>query len=128
VHRAVAGRIDGVHERGIGIEFAVLDRLGDPGQFLVDDSACADIHVADLGIAHLAGRQSNRFARCLQQGVRAIVQESVPVRRVAGGDGVVRGSFAHAPAVQDQQQEWSSAFHRVFRSKRISIIPYATCD
>ena len=35
-------------------EVTVLDGLGDAGELLVDDAACADVGMADLGISHLA--------------------------------------------------------------------------
>src|SRR6516164_5321358 len=34
-------------------QFAVLDRFVDPGKVLIDDTARAEIQMADLGISHL---------------------------------------------------------------------------
>ena len=56
--------------RGLG-EAAVGDRVADAHQFLLHHAAGADVHVADLGVAHLAVGQADVAAGGVQQGVRA---------------------------------------------------------
>ena len=50
--------VDRREDLGIFKELAVLDFLGDSGQFLINDTACAHIHVADFRVAHLAIRKT----------------------------------------------------------------------
>src|ERR1700722_15436290 len=50
---------------------AVLDGIADPHQFLLDDAAGADGQMADLGVAHLPVRQSDRAAGGVEERVRA---------------------------------------------------------
>ena len=104
-----AARLDGGGARrqqlGIGVEAAILDRRVHPGQVLVDDAPGANVHVADLGIAHLALRQADVAALGVHQGVRAVGQQPPPVRQVGLGQGIVgRRLLTMAPAVQDQQE------------------------
>ena len=51
-------------------ERAVLDRLVHAHQVLEEDPAGADRQMADLGVAHLAGREADRLARRLQRRMR----------------------------------------------------------
>ena len=46
-------------DHGVGGELAGFDREADPRQILIDDAAGAEVHVADLGVAHLPRRQSD---------------------------------------------------------------------
>ena len=46
--------VNGAAENLILEEVTVLDGLGNAGELLIDDAACADIGMADLGISHLA--------------------------------------------------------------------------
>src|SRR5690606_17886692 len=89
---------------GVVDEAAVGDVLVDAGKALVNDAARAQVHVADLGVAHLAFRQADLQAGGVDQGVRAGGPETVPDRRVRHRDGVVPGFFTMTPAIQNQQQ------------------------
>ncbi|MNZ99418.1 hypothetical protein D3C78_1187410 [compost metagenome] len=40
-------------------ELAVANGLGDAGEVLVDDTAGAQVHVTDFGVAHLPVRQAD---------------------------------------------------------------------
>ena len=52
--------------RGLLEEAAVVDRLADARQVLIDDAAGADVEVPDLGVAHLALGQADGRARRLR--------------------------------------------------------------
>ena len=49
----VARAVHGLDEGGIFEEVALLDRLGDLGEVLIDDAARADVEVPDLRVPHL---------------------------------------------------------------------------
>lgn len=103
--------VDGGVQRRVEVEAAVLERRLDPGQVLPDHAAGPQVHVADLGVAHLSLGQADRAAMGGDQGVRTGRAQAVPVRRVGGGDGVVGRIVAMAEAVEDQQQQGLGVFH-----------------
>ncbi|MNP05238.1 hypothetical protein D3C76_971840 [compost metagenome] len=86
-------------------ELAVADRLGHAGEVLVDDTAGAEVHVADLGVAHLAVGQADVHAGAGDQAVRLAGQQAVPIGLLRGIDGVVFRGVAMAEAVQDDQDQ-----------------------
>ena len=57
-------------QHGVLEERAVVDRLVDAHQILVEPPARADRQVADLAVAHLPGRQPGSLARRLERRVR----------------------------------------------------------
>ncbi|MNJ81652.1 hypothetical protein D3C77_805620 [compost metagenome] len=60
---ASTGRL--VHRAGehrVAEELAITNGLGDAGEVLVDDTAGTEVHVADLGVAHLPVRQAHIHA------------------------------------------------------------------
>src|SRR5690606_30948480 len=105
VQDAVVGDrlLAGGDQLGVVEEAAAFDRGVDAGQFLVHHPACADVHVADLGVAHLPVRQADVSTLGVDQGGRAGFPQPAPVGHVGLGDGVVARILAVAPAVQDQQ-------------------------
>ena len=107
VHRLVGGDglVDRAGDHRVFEEFAVADGLGDAGEVLVHHAACAEVHVADLGIAHLAVGQADVHAGAGDQAVRLGCQEAIPDRLLRGVDGVVVRAFAVAEAVQDDQDQ-----------------------
>src|SRR5438046_89289 len=60
--------------------------------------------MADLGVAHLAGRQADRLAGGLERRVRVLGPEPVEVRRVGEQDRVPRAGRRAAPAVEDDER------------------------
>ena len=110
--RRRAGREQGFVAR----KAAIGNRRIDAGEILVDDAARTDVHVADFGIAHLPVRQSDMQAMGVDQGVRTVAQQGVPVRQPRLRKRVVRGLFAMAPAIEDQQQDGLRAGHGGMRS------------
>ena len=86
-------------------EAAVLDGEADAREVLVDDTAGADVEVADLGVAHLARRQSHGRAGGVEHAVRVLRQQPVEDRRAGEAHGVVRARRGDAPAVHDDQDD-----------------------
>ncbi len=102
----IAAASDAIHrrdERRVLEKITVADALVDAREVLVDDAAGAHVHVADLGVAHLARRQADGFARGDELGVRIAHEQLVEHGRPRHRDGVVRALGADAPAVEDDQ-------------------------
>src|SRR5229473_2043403 len=87
------------------MERAVLQRLVDPGQVLVDDAARADVEVADLGIPLLAFGQPDRLAGSRERRMRPPPPQGVPIRRLRRRDRVAEWLGAVAPTVDDHQKQ-----------------------
>jgi hypothetical protein len=98
-------RVDQAGQRRVAGQRAVLHRTVDARQVLHHHAAGAQVHVADLGIAHLSLGQADVAAAGLDQGVRVVAQKAVPGGRVRLRDGIVGGLLAVAPAVQDAQND-----------------------
>ena len=92
-------------ERRTREQLAVADALVDPRQVLVDDAAGAHVHVADLGVAHLSGGQTDRFAGRDQLGMRIPLQQRVVGRLARERDGVVLGLGPEPPAVEHDEDD-----------------------
>jgi hypothetical protein len=82
---------------------AIPDRVADSDQFLFHHPAGTDVHVPDLGIAHLAGRQTDVAARGIQQRVRAGIPKHCEIGGVREANGIVGGFFPPAEPIQDDQ-------------------------
>ena len=67
-------------ERLVLEEIAVLDVARDARELLVDEAARADVRVADLGVAHLAVRQADELAGCLEVTGVIVCEEAVEDR------------------------------------------------
>ncbi len=104
--------VDRAHKSRILEEIAVLDGLGDAGQLLIYNAACTDVGVANLGVAHLAVRQTNVQTGCTDIGERIFREDPVEIRLVCGLNGVALGLRAVAEAVHDDQ---SGRLLRAFR-------------
>ena len=61
-----------LHQRGIGVEAAVLDGQIDFGQVLVHHASGADVQMSHFGIAHLPSRQSDAQLGGVDQCVRIL--------------------------------------------------------
>ena len=96
---------DQLIEHGVGGERAVGDRPADARQVLGHDAPGAEVHVADLGVAHLPGRQPDAAVRRREQAVRARRDQPVPNRRARLCDGVVLAFGAITPAVEHAQHD-----------------------
>ncbi|MNX92463.1 hypothetical protein D3C86_1246030 [compost metagenome] len=127
---AALGAFHGLDQHGVGEEVPVVDGLVDPNQVLVDHAARAHVGVADLRVAHLAGRQADRLARGGNGHRGVLLHEAIPVGLVGHGDRVALAVGVDAPAVEDDEGE-RSVFHRCSfgrfsrprRSSSLSIRP-----
>jgi hypothetical protein len=90
-------------------EAAIGDRLVDARQVLQHHAAGADVHVADLRVAHLALGQSHEGLARLQEGVRRGRQELVPGRGLRLADRVVLALLSIAPAIEDAENHGTRA-------------------
>ena len=90
-------------QRRIPGERSVLDGVVDPWQVRHGDAAGAKIHVADLGVAHLALGQPDEGLRRVDQALRAGRDQPVVVGRAGIENGIVLGVRAMAPAVEDAE-------------------------
>ena len=82
--RASAGRVE---------ERAVRDRRVDPGQVLEHRPAGAEVQVADLGVAHLPGRQADGVLGRPEDAVRPAREEAAPDRHGAAAIASAAGSW-----------------------------------
>ena len=82
---AAAGfeRINKINQRLFVFEFAVSYGFVDLRQFLQHDPACAQVHVANLGIAHLPVRQSDLTCGRVQMRTWQVRDHRIPRRRFA---------------------------------------------
>ena len=80
-------------------ETAVLDRRIDAGQVLINDTAGAQVHVPDLGIAHLPVRQAHVAAFGMDQRVRRGGQQALPVGQCGLGQCIVGRILAVPPTI-----------------------------
>ena len=99
------GQFAGADQCGVGEEAAVEDGGVDAGHVHADDSARAQIQVADFGVAHLAVGQADEVLAGAKEGV-GVFAEQLVVGGFAGlGDGVAVGLGAIAPAVEDGEND-----------------------
>ena len=111
------GGLHGIHDGLVLADGAVLNGLGDAGQFLVHDAARTDVGVAHLAVAHLAVGQAHVHAGSADGGVGAAGEQLVQVGGIGGHDGVAVGFAGHpAEAVQDAEHQG------LFRHKRRSSL------
>jgi hypothetical protein len=61
--------------------------------------------MADLGVAHLPGREADRLARGLDRRVRIVGPDPVEDRRLGGRNGVAGTRRRAAPAVEDDEDD-----------------------
>ena len=111
VQRAVAtgaGIEQGV-QRGVAGQLVPRDGLVDAGQVLEHDSSRAEVHVPDLGVAHLAGRQPHRLAAGGQPAGRIPVADLAVDRRSRLADGVAARLGAVSPAVENDEHQRGTA-------------------
>ena len=84
---------------------AVADGLGDEGELLVHDAACAHVGVADLGVAHLAVGQTDSHAGSINGGHGVLFHQSIQMGGLGSHNGVAKGLVRHpAEAIHDAQK------------------------
>ena len=96
--------LEGADEHRILEERAVADRGVHPLQVLEQDPAGPDRQMADLGVAHLPGRQADRLAGGREGRVRVLAPEPVEDGRVRELDSIARAGRRAAPAVEDDER------------------------
>ena len=84
----------------------------DPRQVLHHHPAGAEIHVADLGIAHLARGQPDMPLRGVGDAVRRGPHQPIPDRLPGERDGIVGTTAGAAPAIEDAQQDRARPWRR----------------
>ena len=114
------GVVHRLDERGIGEKVAVLDRLGDAGEFLIDDPAGTDIEVTDLAVAHLSFGKTDRKPARLEPSGGIFVLHRDHSRRSLGRDRVVGTVRSDAVAVHNDK---SCEFHKNLFGFRLKISP-----
>ena len=103
--------VDGLKEIFIFKEISILDRLGNSRKLLINDAACAHIHVADLRIAHLAIRKTYSKTRCISLLERAFRLQLIHNRSVGKVYRVMLMHIALAIAVKNHHNCWSLIIH-----------------
>ena len=84
---------------------AVADGLGDEGELLVHDAACAHVGVADLGVAHLAIGQADSHAGSINGGHGVLFHQSIQMGGLGSHNGIAEGLVRHpAEAIHDAQK------------------------
>ena len=110
---------DEILERRHRGERAVGDRFVDARQILHHHPAGAEIHVPDLGIAHLPVGQADIMLACLELRVRPALHQRVPDRCPGAVDRIVGGlavlGRALTPAVEDAQHNGARAGNHGWR-------------
>ena len=96
-------------ERRPRVERPVGDGGIDARQVLEHRPAGPEVEVADLRVAHLAGRQPDRLLRCLERGVRPARQQAAPDRHRRGGDRVAGRVVPDPEPVEDDQDDGSGS-------------------
>jgi len=96
---------EGGQQRRVLEERAVADGGIHALEILEENPARADRQVADLGVAHLPGRQPDRLAGGREGRVRVLAPEPVEDGRASQLDGVARPGRRAAPAVEDDEDD-----------------------
>ena len=97
-------RVDRALDRGVGVERARRDLLRDARDVLVDHAAGAHRHVADFGVPHLSGRETDGFARGFELRAR-VLRRATKERRARLRGRVARAAVADAEAVENDQHD-----------------------
>ena len=104
----LAGLDGGLHvldQHRVLEHLAVVDGLGDEGQLLVHDAACAHVGVADLGVAHLTIGQTDSHAGSINGGHGILCHQSIQMGGLGSHNGVTEGLVRHpAEAIHDAQK------------------------
>ncbi|MNC29076.1 hypothetical protein D3C75_773130 [compost metagenome] len=102
-------------------EISVADGLGNAGQVLIYDPACADIQVSNFRVAHLAFRQTYSLAASGEGGVRKFSLNAVIVGFFGLFDSIPLNAVAQSEAVQNNQCYRFGSCHLT------SLLPPARC-
>ena len=95
--------MDRLQINGVFKELPFLDLLGDLREDLEHDAAGADVGMADLGVAHLAGGKADIQTGGLKLGMGIPGKEPVQIGLLRLGDGIARCGRGNAVAVHDDE-------------------------
>ena len=90
-----------LHENFIFKEIAILDRLGDTGQILINDTSCTHVQVTDLRVSHLSVRKADIKTAGLSLYKRAFLHQAVHNRCLRQCDCIVVLSRVQSIAIQN---------------------------
>ena len=102
--------VDRFEQGGVLEKLAAADGPGDAYRFLIDDTAGAEILMADLAVTHGAVGQAHVFAAGFDQGPGVVAQQRVADGRGGQFDGVERivlGIGISTPTVTNDQHQRS---------------------
>lgn len=107
VHRLAGprGLVDGGADGRVGEELAIANRLGHSSEVLIHHAPGAQVHVADLGVAHLSVRQADVHAATGDQSVRLSSQQAIVDRLARGVDGIEIRAVAVPEAIENDQYQ-----------------------
>ena len=96
---------DFAHQQRVQEELAGVNQRVDARDVHADDAARAQIEVSDLAVAHLAVREADEVVAGAECGVGVLAQKLVVGRLARLRNGVAIGFRAHAPAVEDGEDQ-----------------------
>ncbi len=99
--------VQGGTQSGVKRKIAFLSGFGQPGQFLVDNPAGADVGMPHFRISHLAVRQANIQATGANQCVWIRGAQSVNIRCTGCFDRITVFRRVIAKAIKNHQDGWS---------------------
>ena len=104
----LAGIDSGLHifdQHRVFEHLTIADGLGDKGQLLVHDAACAHVGVADLRVAHLAIGQADSHTGSIDGSHGILFHQGIQMGGVGRHYGVAKGLVRHpAEAIHDAQK------------------------
>ena len=103
MQRVGFAHLNRLHHHRVSAKFAGFNRMFNFRVILIHHAAGADVHVADFGIAHLPRGQAHHFFRSVDNGVRVLTPQKIPVRLARLANGVVVAFLAVAEAVENNQ-------------------------
>ena len=98
-----SGGFGGLGQGRVGKEVSGFDRAVNSREFLIHHAACADIQMAYFGVAHLPLGQADFGFRGVDQRMRMIAPELVPIGFFGLEDGVVGPIGAATKAIQNNE-------------------------
>ena len=108
----------------VGEEFVLAACDVDLDEVLVDNAAGAEVHVTDLGVAHLAVGQADVFAACLEVAEGIFLAQAVDERLALGVDCIAMVVASFAPTIKDHKKYFSIHYivYLCFAAAKIQII------
>ena len=120
------GGIQGMDQGRFLKKLAVLNILGDTGQFLIHDTASAHIQVAHFAIAHLAVRQTHVHAAGAQLGIGVLGLQCVQMWGTLLIDRIALMSRIDAEAIHNNQSR-HGLIHKIIPFQA-GFHPAPTCE